>query len=100
MEEGEIMAKRKGDCYQVAAELVLYDPAFRNAVVAHGEPILRPTGERYGHAWVELDGQVVDRSNGLDVMLPREVYYSWGHINEARVVRYAHDEVAQTLMDV
>ena len=39
-------------------------------------------GVTFGHAWV-LDGDtVIDRSNGRDVVMPRQLYYALGHVDE------------------
>jgi len=88
--------RKRGDCAQVAAEIVLDQPG-DELLLAHGYPIGRGElngGERYFHAWVETaDGTtVIDKSNGLDVTMPRSVYYTVGRIVDDEVIRYdTHD---------
>jgi hypothetical protein len=96
----------KGDCAEVAALLVIDYPTaqFPDYLVCHGEPVGRGEangGAQYFHAWVESpDGTVViDRSNGLDVTMPRAVYYAIGQIDETEVDRYTADEVRRLIVD-
>ena len=50
------------------------------------------SGQRFGHAWVEveIDGmwRVIDKSNGRDILLPREFYYDLGNIDSKKQHRY------------
>lgn len=111
---------RGGDCFAVAANLVLLDPTL---TLCHGQPIGSGPdngGKRYWHAWVERIDQVtipantarlmphdafdlslsvvVDRSNGKNSTWPREVYYALGHIHPDRVRRYDRQETI-TMLD-
>lgn len=97
-----VMAKKRGDCAEVAATYVLDNPD--GYVLAHGYPVGRGPangGERYFHAWVEtIDGTlVIDRSNGLDVTMSRAAYYAIGRIVEDDVVRYRQNEVLDHILD-
>ncbi len=88
------MSRRRklGDCYLAAvktAELV-------GGEVVHGTVESENT-PRHGHAWVELNGHVIDRSNGHDVCLPQQVYYRLGRAQDVR--RYSPQE-ARTLMSL
>ena len=80
-----------GDCYAVAGNFMVFsDPG---VVLVHGYPTLRRSPwKKFGHAWieVELEGQVLvkDMSNGKDIEMPRELYYSVGNINPDECRRY------------
>ncbi len=91
---------------------------YENVCVVHGTPLGRGphnNGKRYWHAWVEHTQHwvchagwitekattlklesVVDRSNGLDVEMPRAMYYNMGRMREKHVLRFStvgdHDE--------
>lgn len=82
-------------------------------------------GQRYWHAWIEVTRRaripkdvrrahpellqlldeageletvvVVDRSNGLDVALPRQAYYALGALDEAHVWRFTPLEARREL---
>lgn len=78
-------AKRKqlGDCYQVAGKYIM-DHGWSNPRLrlVHGEVSGQGPmeGMTYGHAWI-LDGDlVIDQSNGRNIRLPRQIYYSIGNI--------------------
>lgn len=96
-----------GDCFIVAYEVAAGAPpeVRTHCRISHG--IVTGTGEiegiRHPHAWVEmtaLDGQVtvIDQANGLDLMVPRDLYYEQGQIDQAAVRRYDVD-TATGLLD-
>ena len=96
-------ARKRGDCAEVAARIVLDDNPDDAFVLAHGYPIGRGPdngGERYFHAWVEtIDGTlVIDRSNGLDVTTARALYYAVGQIDETDVIRYDAIDVRHNIV--
>ena len=111
-----IDAPKSGDCYDAAiatAEDLVED--HETVWICHG----RPTGQGpiegviHGHAWVEVEqeveipdeapdeikaafgGQVLvtvfDRSNGHDIVYPRELYYAIGRMRKDEVARYSLD---------
>lgn len=94
---------KRGDCYPVAANLVLYEKEYDGATLCHGVVSGQQAlaGVRYGHAWVEADHGgvvcVIDKSNGLDVRVSREVYYKIGEIDPDEVARYNRDEIRQVI---
>jgi hypothetical protein len=84
-------------------------------------------GKRFWHAWIEItkylhipdniphefsdqfadmfdaDGDIelvacIDRSNGLDVTLPKEVFYRQGSLDEDHVWRYTPDQTRENLL--
>lgn len=96
-----------GDCFKVAAKMVLDNPGF---TLVHGlvtAPDDSPgtdgrakPGERHAHAWVEVDhpvtfpdgrtrttAVVVEMSNGKALALLRADYYEGGKIRQT--VRYS-----------
>lgn len=96
------MKQRRGDCAEVAATIVLDGPE-GVLLLAHGWPVGRGpenNGARYFHAWVEdRDGTyVIDRSNGLDVLMPRDAYYELGAIIPEHVTRYEREQVLDHIL--
>lgn len=96
-----------GDCSQVAFHAV-YEAFKRDddtLTLCHGQvtgtdgPV---KGVRFFHAWVEQELRfpgsearfvlAIDRSNGSDVSLPRELYYRAGKIDPDEVARYTPKE--------
>lgn len=88
-----------GDCASVAAHHVMEHPT---GLVCHGYPRSRNPeheGLRFFHAWIETPaGFVIDRSNGLNVYMPRDVYYAIGDIDDNVVSRYTRHEAAVMMM--
>ena len=79
---------KTGDCYEAAGKYIMDKCLFAgpncDLILVHAEvtgqgPI---QGLKHGHAFV-LDGDtVIDRSNGRDVRLPKQVYYNLGNIGD------------------
>ena len=73
-----------GDCYEAAGKYMMGKcmTGDCNLVLVHGEVSGQGdlTGVRYGHAWVEDGGTVIDKSNGRNLTLPKVFYYSLGQI--------------------
>lgn len=85
-----------GDCYEVAANLVLENPEYTlvHGIVT-GQGDLR--GVRYGHAWVEYEGNVIDKSNGRELEFPKEVYYAIGNIDPNDQYQYNAKEIRKII---
>lgn len=97
-----------GNCYEAAANLIWAEatgggmtpfPDFNSvdSILVHAEvggegPI---EGLRYGHAWVERGGKVIDHSNGRRLEVPRSVYYTRGKVIDkpGKIYRYTGPEV-------
>lgn len=80
----------RGDCFEVAANLVLeLDGDWRlvHATCMGYGPI---EGIRFSHAWVENDFLVLDFSNGKQSAIPRTAYYEAGEAEN--VHRYTATE--------
>lgn len=105
--------KYKGDCFIRAAAGALGDNPIEplvdlmqlgggEPVVVHGVPLGRggdAAGLRYAHAWIEYDGICFDFSNGLDVVLPRFMYYDLGKIDTESCRRYTPAQVRHMLVE-
>jgi len=101
-----------GDCYEAAVNLILGEatlgknqiPDFSRVksllvqaeVTGQGKIL----GVKYGHAWVERGGMVLDFSNGRHLVIPKSKYYALGHIVDApgKLYRYTGLEVKKWLM--
>lgn len=86
-----------GDCYEVAANMVLEMPirTLCHGTVTGQGPL---EGVRFGHAWVELGEVVFDFSNGHSVVTTRTRYYEIGEIREEDVRRYSGVETYEMLV--
>lgn len=90
-----------GDCFETAFRNQQDDPSLLVCHgVVHGQGALE--GYVFPHAWNETrDGLlVVDTSNGNDLTLPRDLYYSIGRIDGSRVRRYTCDEVLDEILSL
>lgn len=98
-----------GDCYEAAANFIAKEVSKEDEskfflchgiVVGTGGDVV---GVRYGHAWVEMEPEsgfgtlVIDRSNGRDITLPKELYYRVGSIDPANVIRYTKQQAMAKL---
>jgi hypothetical protein len=89
----------EGDCFVVAANLMLDDARL---TLVHGQPTGtggEAAGLVYWHAWCELDGMVIDRSNGNDVTLPAVLYYAVGNIDPDACRYYSAYEALAEMHD-
>jgi hypothetical protein len=101
-----------GDCYHVAADLVVWTAEFEHdetARICHAYVTHPERGYRHSHAWVEttqvyelpewphpiISTVCYDRSNGHNVALPASLYYKLGDIDPACVLRYDRYEAAE-----
>lgn len=83
---------RKGDCYQAAGRFMMDSNGSDNLTLVHGEVQGQGQleGVRFGHAWIEKGNLVIDKSNGRNLNIPKELYYLLGDIKNT--VRYSYDE--------
>jgi hypothetical protein len=78
-----------GDCYEAAGKFIgdqLIAGETDRYILVHGEvrgqgPLM---GVTFGHAWIvdTSTDNVIDKSNGRDISLPRFIYYGIGGIND------------------
>lgn len=84
--------KAKGDCYYSAAQFVMNDNKtyIGTPYLVHAE--VRGQGKianiRYGHAWIEDDENIYDYSNGNKFVMPKEIYYAIGDIDNKNPLKY------------
>ena len=85
-----------GDCYPTAGRYVMdnHDSVLVHGTVTGQGPI---EGQRIGHAWCEVGGVVIDRSNGNDILMSRDRYYEIGEIIDP--VKYTHEEAISMMVD-
>lgn len=89
-----------GDCFEVAAQLILGGTLGEDAVLVHGLPVglgEENLGRRYWHAWLEYGDppRVVDRSGGRNLDVPAEWYYGLGQIGSTW--RYTRQEAVEEM---
>jgi len=92
--------KYNGNCYSTNAKYLLYKVKSSKVGgyrLCHGIALNRADGKPYGHCWLEYKGMVIDKSNGLDVELPMEMYYDFGNIK--KVYKYTADEVRKKVLE-
>jgi hypothetical protein len=73
-----------GDCYKANGKYFLDNMyAEPNLRLVHGEVMGQGelSGISYGHCWCELDGMVLDFSNGRNIELDKRLYYALGQID-------------------
>lgn len=110
--------KKKGDCYENAANAVLFGLSGIGALrrpeqltLVHGQPRYKgepayegkrlvQSGDRYGHAWVESGGMVFDVTTSMmPYPFKAERYYELGDIDPAQCQRYTQDEVREMVLE-
>ena len=97
-----------GDCYAVAGRFILNilwaddidEYRLVHAMVTGRGPI---SGVRYGHAWIMKNNDVIDKANGLDLVIDSNVYHLLGNVNtnnsdeyKSYTVRDACDKMLET----
>lgn len=88
---------KNGDCY-VSAYRSLQEftrKGVKKVKLVHGIVTGQGAikGIQYGHAWIEMNGTVIDSSNGRNIVLPKRVYYTLGQIEVTR--EYTYDEALE-----
>ena len=99
-----IALNRGGDCYEAAGRFITDAGMFgsdEDLTLVHG--IVSGQGELtgidYGHAWVEDGNIVIDKANGRDLKIPKQVYYSIGNIEKSKTYRYTIRETRKKIVD-
>jgi hypothetical protein len=92
-----------GDCFEAAGRYMMEHAIFPGGkphlVLVHGEvtgqgPI---EGLKYGHAWIEDGGTVIDVSMGRNIRMPKREYYSIGRIGK-NVHRYTAEQFRKKVL--
>ena len=119
--------KKNGNCYEAAARLAVFNPPDdKEYIVVHGlVGGFIMDGEYvplHGHAWVEYCDKIpvpkgmkvhlpkghpdyfemwicIDKSNGHDKTMPREVYYAFGGVRPDETFRYTVDETRVKMVE-
>lgn len=92
-----------GDCFETAGRYVM-DHTFlnkeenKNIFLVHGEVTGQGAikGVKYGHAWVEENGMVIDNSNKRNIKIPKELYYAIGNITNT--IKYTPEEARKKML--
>ena len=96
--------KGTGDCFEAAANYVM-DHQFSNSntelklvhgIVSGQGPL---EGLMFPHGWVEHGDIVIEKSNGLDLEIPKGLYYTLGHILEKNIRHYSYKEMAKMMTE-
>lgn len=89
--------KKLGDCY-VQAYNNFFHNLSKNPLLCHGVVTGRGKleGVHFTHAWIEIGDTVIDTTmpifaNGV----PKQVYYSIGHVQEDKTFKYDTDQVIE-----
>ena len=92
MSDALFVEAEAGDCFEAAGKYIMDNGVStwlnpdkkidKKLILVHGEvggqgPL---EGVRYGHAWVEDGNMVIDKSNGRDIKMPKDVYYALGKV--------------------
>lgn len=90
--------KGKGNCYEIAGKMIANMPD--DTLLCHGTVTGQGQvkGIRFGHAWIELNGCVIDQSNGLKICMKKERYYEIGKIKESKVKKYIKRDALLNLL--
>lgn len=89
---------KTGDCYEAAGKYML-DQCLRgceNLRLVHAEVLGQGSlqGVTYGHAFV------IDRSNGRNIRMPKDIYYLIGRINKLdNIHEYTYQEMGQRMLE-
>ena len=76
-----------GDCYEANGRYFMNQAVSpgsdKGMRLVHGEVTGQGSlsGVNYGHAWIEDGNTVLDKSNGRNVRMPKDVYYALGQID-------------------
>ena len=91
----KLPAMEGGQCYKNAFIFAVCNEGYYQGIkVVHGYP-LNTDGEVMGHAWVEWKGFCYDPY--LDIQVPRDMYYTRGHIDPSECRHYPLTEARKLL---
>lgn len=72
-----------GDCYEAAAKYMMSNSGSKDLILVHAEVMGQGQieGLTFGHAFIIDDMNVIDVSNGKNLVMPKTVYYAIGGID-------------------
>lgn len=97
----------KGDCFEAGANYVINKALFDKKAqkelklihgLVHGQGQLE--GVVYPHCWVEKGNDVIDKSNGRNIKMPKKVYYALGRIDKKNNVEYTFNETRKKMIEI
>lgn len=84
----DLKSSASGDCYEAAGRFIMSQCQFGstedcNLTLVHGEVMGQGDleGITFGHAWLVKGDLVIDKSNGRNIEMPKQIYYSFGMID-------------------
>ena len=91
-----------GDCFVVAGKFLMENPNLPVTLVhamVTGQGAIR--GVRHAHAWVEIGDVVIDKSNGKNVIMRKEMYYNIGKVKTkpGQYASYDYDGAIEKMTD-
>jgi hypothetical protein len=85
-----------GNCYEAHGHAIIEKFGHsKGAVLVHGE-VWHPQTGWHGHAWIELNGAVIDLTNGRNVAIDKKRYYTLGKVRKTK--RYTPHEAAEKML--
>ena len=90
---------KDGDCYIVAGREAINRSYNDKAFVCHGLTVGQGgiEGVIFGHAWIEYKDMVIDKSNGNDITMDKDIYYKIGKINNVK--KYSFKEARYKMIE-
>jgi len=97
--------KGTGDCYKANADYLMKlqftdEKKLDDYMLVHGLVTGQGKiqGVRYTHCWLENGNDVIDKSNGKELKLPKRIYYNFGKIKEKDLVRYTPKQAFEQMV--
>jgi len=89
--------KPTGNCFESASNIIVDFPS-NDILLCHGVAVGQGPieGIKHTHAWLELNGMVLDFSNGKQTLMPKERYYNIGKLTN--IVKYTKKESIKNLI--
>jgi len=103
-------SQQRGDCYEAAVNYLMEHGTMgfnaendAGLILVHGEVTGQGPleGVKYGHAWIESGGLVIDTSNGRDLRMPASAYYALAQIDHRKpnVHKYTQEQARRKLIE-
>jgi len=91
------MSEELGNCFKAAFEFVMEHPEM---TLVHGicTGLGKIAGIRFAHAWVEINGYVIDPSNGKMVIMAKKQYYELGQVEVNSLATYKIEDMIEVAL--